>query len=377
MGNIEKQRSIIDFTLSSLLRRKGKNAALLAVYTLVVFSLASVMFFSQALRNEAAALLADAPELVVQRMVAGRHDLIPLSYIEKIRDIRGVSAVRGRLWGYYYDSLAGANYTLLVPEGFALGVGNIAIGQGVARSSMAVKGDVMPFRTYDGRLVRLRVAGFLSSSTELVSSDLILLSAKDFRILFGVPRTVATDLSVEVANPAEISTIARKIAMMLPDTRPIARDEMLRTYDAVFSWRSGILLVILSGALLAFIIFAWDKAAGLSSEERKEIGILKAIGWDTGDVLAMKLWEGAAVSLTAFLAGVILAYLHVFTTSAILFEPVLKGWSVLYPKFRLTPYIDLAQLAALFFLTVVPYAVATIVPAWRASTVDPDAVMRG
>lgn len=377
MGSIEKQRSIIDFTLASLLRRKGKNAALLAVYTLVIFSLASVMFFSQALRKEAAALLADAPELVVQRMVAGRHDLIPLSYIEKIRDIRGVSAVRGRLWGYYYDSLAGANYTLLVPEGFALGVGNIAIGQGVARSSMAVKGDVMPFRTYDGRLVRLRVAGVLSSSTELVSSDLILLSAKDFRILFGVPRTVATDLSVEVANPAEISTIARKIATMLPDTRPIARDEILRTYDAVFNWRSGILLVILSGALLAFIIFAWDKAAGLSSEERKEIGILKAIGWDTGDVLAMKLWEGASVSLTAFLAGVILAYLHVFTTSAILFEPVLKGWSVLYPKFRLTPYIDLAQLAALFFLTVVPYAVATIVPAWRAATVDPDAVMRG
>ena len=377
MGSIEKQRSIIDFTLASLLRRKGKNAALLAVYTLVIFSLASVMFFSQALRKEAAALLADAPELVVQRMVAGRHDLIPLSYIEKIRDIRGVSAVRGRLWGYYYDSLAGANYTLLVPEGFALGVGNIAIGQGVARSSMAVKGDVMPFRTHDGRLVRLRVAGVLSSSTELVSSDLILLSVEDFRILFGVPRTVATDLSVEVANPAEISTIARKIATMLPDTRPIARDEILRTYDAVFNWRSGILLVILSGALLAFIIFAWDKAAGLSSEERKEIGILKAIGWDTGDVLAMKLWEGASVSLTAFLAGVILAYLHVFTTSAILFEPVLKGWSVLYPKFRLTPYIDLAQLAALFFLTVVPYAVATIVPAWRAATVDPDAVMRG
>lgn len=377
MGSIEKQRNIIDFTLSSLLRRKGKNAALLAVYTLVVFSLASVMFFSQALRKEAVALLADAPELVVQRMVAGRHDLIPMSYVEKIRDIRGVRAVRGRLWGYYYDSLSGANYTLLVPEGFAWGVGNIAVGQGVARSSMAVKGDVMSFRTYDGRLAKLRVAGILPSSTELVSSDLILLSAEDFRILFGVPRTVATDLSVEVANPAEISTIARKIAMMLPDTRPIARDEMLRTYDAVFNWRSGLLLVILSGALLAFIIFAWDKAAGLSSEERKEIGILKAIGWDTGDVLAMKLWEGASVSLTAFLAGVILAYLHVFTASAILFEPVLKGWSALYPKFRLTPYIDLAQLAALFFLTVVPYAVATIVPAWRAATVDPDAVMRG
>ena len=43
---IEKQRSILDFTLSSLLRRKGKNISLFVVYTLVVFILASAMFFT-------------------------------------------------------------------------------------------------------------------------------------------------------------------------------------------------------------------------------------------------------------------------------------------------------------------------------------------
>ena len=37
--SIEKQRNILDFTLSSLWRRLGKNLALVVVYTLVVFSL--------------------------------------------------------------------------------------------------------------------------------------------------------------------------------------------------------------------------------------------------------------------------------------------------------------------------------------------------
>ena len=62
---LEKQRNFVDFTLSSLARRKSKNLGLLAVYALLVFVLASVMLFSHALRSEAARLLADSPELIL------------------------------------------------------------------------------------------------------------------------------------------------------------------------------------------------------------------------------------------------------------------------------------------------------------------------
>ena len=185
-----------------------------------------------------------------------------------------------------------------------------------------------------------------------------------------------TDLAVRVTNPRELPTIALKVAETFPDTRQILREEILRTYDAVFSWRGGLLIAILSGSVLAFIIFAWDKASGPSMEERREIGILKAIGWETSDVILLKFWEGMAVSLSAFLPGILLAYAHVSLSSAILFEPVLKGWAVLYPDFTITPFIDGAQVAALFFLIVVPYTVATIIPSWRAAIVDPDSVMR-
>ena len=234
----------------------------------------------------------------------------------------------------------------------------------------------MEFRTYEGVLINLEIKKVISSESELVSSDLILISEDDFRRLFGTSRDYATDLTLKVRNPRELTTIASKISEILPDTRQILRDEILRTYDAVFNWRGGMMIVILLGALLAFIIFAWDKASGLSAEERKEIGILKAIGWETSDVILMKFWEGMVISLSSFLTGTLLAYVHVFFTSSALFEPALKGWAVLYPQFKLTPFIDASQLSALFFLTVVPYTVATIIPSWRAATVDPDSVMR-
>ena len=376
MAWIERQKSIIDFTLSSLVRRKGKNIALISVYTLVVFVLGSVLFFTYAIRKEASILLQDSPEMIVQRMVAGRHELIPLSYMDKIREIRGVSSVKGRLWGYYYDPIVGANYTLMVPDDDHVRPGKIVIGEGVSRTRLAFKGDALEFKTYGGIVINLEIDDTFSSKSELVSSDLILISREDFGKVFGGSEDYATDLTLTVKNSRELPTIAVKIAELFPDTRQILRDEILRTYDAVFNWRGGIMVFILLGALLAFIIFAWDKASGLSLEERREIGILKAIGWETSDVILMKFWEGMVISLSSFLSGVLLAYAHVFFTSSIVFEPVLKGWAVLYPQFKIVPFIDASQVAALFFLTVVPYTVATIIPSWRAATVDPDSVMR-
>ena len=90
----------------------------------------------------------------------------------------------------------------------------------------------------------------------------------------------------------------------------------------------------------------------------------------------MKFWEGAIISLSAFLVGYLAAYAHVFYASAGLFEPVLKGWAVLYPDFQPVPFVDGLQVATLFFFTVFPYTVATIVPIWRAAITDPDTVMR-
>ncbi len=373
---LSRHGNILDFALSSLLRRKSKNFSLLVVYTLIVFVIASLIFFVQALKRESAQLLKEAPDLVVQRMVAGRHDLIPANYAEKISEIRGVRSVSPRLWGYYYDQVFGANYTLQVPDQDPPEPGNIMIGAGVARNQRVQSGDMLTLKSSDNLPLLLNVQGIYPTSSELLSSDLIVMNAEDFQTMFRLPKGYATDLAITIANPREQVTVATKVAELFPDTRPILKSEILRTYDSLFEWRGGMMVVILAVAVLSFIIFAWDKATGLSAEERKEIGILKSIGWETSDVLLLKFWEGIVVSLTAFLTGTVLAYAHVFFFSAALFEHALKGWSVIYPQFRLTPTIDAYQLTVLFFLTVLPYTAATIIPAWLSATVPPDAAMR-
>lgn len=359
---LARQRAIIDYTLARLARRKGKNGALFFVYLLTIFLLASVLLLVQSLRQEAAIVLAEAPDLVVQRVIAGRHEPIPVQYGATIRGIPGVGQVRERRWGYYYDQLFGANYTLLVAEGLQPADGSTMVGSGLARSSMAAAGNIMPLRTHTGQLTSLAVTSILPESTELVAADLVLLSLADFRLIFGMADQLATDFAVAVQNPDDLPAIAREIGRLLPDTRQITRSDILRTYDEAFSWRSGSFPAIIGGALLALMMLIWDRGAGMPAEERRELGILKALGWDAQDVLALKFWEGMIISGLAFLGGVILAYLHIFMAEALLFAPVLRGWAVLVPRYTLLPAIDYTEFALLVLVAVGPYILAALVP---------------
>ncbi len=367
---IERQRGLVDFAVANLARRGGRNGGLFLAYTLVVFLLSGVVLYGDAMRREARHLLADAPELAVQRLTAGRHDLMPANWAEKLQGLRGVGRVEGRLWGYHYDPAIAANLTFQVPAAEAPGRGQARLGAALARTRGLAPGDVLSLRDHAGRPYAFSVAGVLDSASELASADLMLVNEADFRAFFGIEPGFYTDLVLGVANPQEVRKVAEKVLERLPAARVISREEMRRTYEAAFNWRQGLLLTVLSVVLLAFAFLAWDKASGLSAEERREIGILKALGWETADVLRMKL------SLSAFLTGYVLAWLHVFHAGAPLFTTVLKGWSVLYPRFALQPELDFAQLAALAFLSVLPYVAATLVPVWRAATLDPDEVMR-
>ena len=377
---LARQRCLVDYAMAAMARQRARNLGLLLVYTLLTAVLASVLLLGSAMRREAAAMLQDTPDVVLQGMRMGRHEMSRAADVDKLVGLRGAHAVQGRLWGYLYDTASGANYTLQVPaapaSSLVLAKGEVVLGEGVARLRQVQVGGPVFLVSPSGVALNLKLKSVLPAATALVSSDLVLLSEADFRRFFQLADDEYTDIALRVRNPKEIAKVAEKAGIALRQHRVITREDLLRTYEAIFSWREGMLLALLSGALLAFAILAFDKASGLSAQERRDIGILKAIGWDTGDILRMKLWEATLVSLTAFALGLGLAYVHVFVFSAPLIEAVLKGWSVLYPRFALTPTVDGLQLATLALLTVLPYLAAVTVPVWRAASADPDAAMR-
>src|SRR5574343_302422 len=103
-------------------------------------------------------------------MVAGRHDLIPPGYMERLGRLRGVQKQEARLWGYYYDPVVSANYTFMARPEAEVASGSIMVGATLARARGLQPGNLISFRSYAGKLFSFKVAALLSPDSELLAA---------------------------------------------------------------------------------------------------------------------------------------------------------------------------------------------------------------
>jgi ABC-type lipoprotein release transport system permease subunit len=373
---LRRQRALIEFALASLLRRRGKTAAVGSVLVLVVFLVSSLGFLAASVRHELSQLLRGAPDVIVQRVVAARHDLVPEAALATVRAIDGVKEARGRLWGYYYDPAAGANYTVTVAPDVPHRQGEAVIGAGISRARQAFRNDILSLRSYTGESILFTVAGVLPEASELMTSDLMLVSDPDYRALFALPPGVVNDIAVRLAADVDAGNVRRELARLLPDARIVIRADLLATATSFFEWDRGVAAVVLVAMAVALLIIALDKPSALSAEERKEMGILRALGWTAPDVLMAKVWESLAVTITSVLVGGVAGYAHVYLFRSALFAPVLRGWAVLAPRLDVVPSVDPPMMLVLAASTIALPAAGALIACYRPVMSDPDVAMR-
>ena len=301
--------SILAFALKALARRKARALALGGGLAFAVALIAAVIFLTESLRAEAERAHLAQPDIVVQKLVGGRPTTIAAAESAKLVDIPSVRTVTPRVWGYVFlPSLQGnvtivgtskgapplslANGVLAEGRDLAPGAHEMIAGAELARFLGMRPGDELGLPTANPDAHALKLVGTFRSALDLYTADVVICDEEDARALLLLPAGDATDLSIALANPAEARVVARTITERLPGARVIERDLLARVYHLAYGRRAGFVLGAAIPALLALLVLAWDRASGIGPDERKEIAVLKAVGWSTSDVLWAKLGLG-------------------------------------------------------------------------------------
>lgn len=385
--------SLLAYALRAIARRRARSVALGGGLAFAVALVAAVLFLTESLRAEAERARAAHPDVVVQKLVGGRPTNLRASDGAALAGIPSVRSVTPRVWGYVFLPALQGNVTIVgTPRGAPpLSVANGVLHAGcdlnpgahemIAGVELAhflgmLPGDELELPSPDPRAHAMKLVGTFRSSLDLFTSDVLVCDEDDARALLGVPDGEATDLAVTLANPAETRVVARTIVRLMPQARVVERDLLERVYHLSYGRRAGLVLGASIPAVLALLVLAWDRASGVGADERREIAVLKAVGWSTADVLWEKLFESILVGASATALGLLAGYAWVFWLGAPGLRPALVGWSVLYPRSSLTPAVDLAQLLGITIAVLGPFVLLSIVPAWKAATVDPLESMR-
>ena len=387
---------LLEFALFSLMRKGTKTLFVFFILTFLIFLLASVLFISDAIKHELNVSIEHLPELTLQRLQAGKQINVPLKRVEPLLEIEGVASVIPRVWGYYYFKVAGVNFSVVGIDAFEQSYkaslqnvvdaydvkalekeGGMIVGAGVKKIlEENYYQDFFNFVTADGKWKRMHIVGSFNADVSLQANDMILLPKKSAYEIFGMAKDEATDLVLKVKNPEEISTIVSKINQKYPDMRVVTKEDIRVSYQNIFDYKSGFFLSLFVVSAFTFFMIIYDKLSGLSSEEKREIGILKALGWSMDDILKERFYESFILCFGAFLLALALSMAYVFFFDAPVLRSLFVGYSTLKPSFELPFYVNMPMIVLLFLLSVPVYIGSVMIPSWRAAMLDADEVLR-
>jgi len=254
---------------------------------------------------------------------------------------------------------------------------SIIVGQGVKKIlEKNFYKDFFNFYTPDNKVKRLKIIGEFRGETNLFSNDVIIMNKNNAKEILGIDKTKVTDIVLKVSNPNEVKTIASKLIQKYPNLVVLTKQDLKKDYEELFNYKGGVFLALFLIVLFTFFLLLYEKISSITSNELKEIGILRAIGWKIEDIIKEKLIESLIVSIFAYLLGLILAIFYVYFLNAPLLKNIFIGSRILENNFLFNFYFDIKTILLIFLLTVPIYLFATIIPAWKVAIKDIEDIIK-
>lgn len=385
-----------NFLILSLHRNRARHVAVMLMATLVVTLLCSVMFLASAIRRDVADTLDHQADVIVQKIRGGKSVDLPADWAMDFAGIPGVRAAVPRVFGRYFHEPNGRYLTVVGIDPFDTQsatnlqelIDGIDLKSFLAGSNMIVGHGVRDFLNenhYSNKYdfitpsqdrVEINIFGTFPVGSDLFTNDMVIMEIDLARQVLGVKSSEATDIVLLVPNELEGDSVMYKLIQQRYDIRVIQKKEIVTAFDNLFNYQGGVFLLLYLTVLVTFVLILYQRHSMITGPDRKQIGILRAVGWGIRDVISLKVWENAVVAMSAFLVGVLVSYLYVFIFGAPGLSAVFLGYGNLPVNFALSRGIDLGLLSLLFLFFMVPFIASVLIPVWRVAITEPVEAMK-
>lgn len=367
------------FATRDWLRRPVEAALIALALAATTLLCATALLLVRAVSDTAEGALDRGPALVVRRLdPRGFAPIVAEPAARAALQVRGVTGARARIWGLV-SGPASPLTVFAVDEPLRQQLRRA--GLGVPVEGQAIVGPGVVARV--GRAIALRgrvelsfeVIGALPASLAAVGADTILLAEGDARALLGLAPGEATDLALDVFHEAEAQALAGELAAAFPwPVRIVTRRELRGVYATELGRRGGLAAFAAAPAILALVVLVAGAVRDRLAR-RREVGLLKALGWTTRDVVTLQLARALVLGVPATVAGLAGATALVLWPGSVWPGALLFGWTSAPPL--LTPGVGgaLTVLVETGALVLVPWIAATLAPAVAGATTDPGAMI--
>ena len=390
MGN-----AFLYFLTLLLFKQKGKHIGAVLISVIIIFLLSSVLFISSSLQKSLLTTLESQSDFTVSRVQAGKSVNTPSDWLDQILEINGVIKASPRVYGRYYFAPREESFLVVGVDFFDeqssrelrslvkdldlkrfLSTESMIVGQGVkAFLEEHYYKETFSFKTPKGKFKKVKIDQTLSSQTNLIANDMIILPIELAREIFGLDEDEVTDITFNVPNDAEWDNIIAKLHLLFYDVRVVEKREIKKAYENLYNYKGGLFLILYLVAMVTFMLILYQRYSMVYSTERKEIGILRAVGWSIKDILKLKFYETVVVVLVSFILGVVLAYLYVFIWGAPLLSQIFLGGANLPNHVTFVPVLEFGLLGSIFLFYAIPFLAAVLIPAWKIAVTPPKEAM--
>ena len=385
-----------NFLFLLLFTHKSKHLAIFFISILIVFLSSSILFISNTLKKEIFTTLKNQSDFVIQKINSGKSQYTPISWIEDFKEISGVKNIQQRVYGQYYFMPEDAYFTIvgidLFEEGSSknikelLKVLNISeflqsdsmiIGNGIKKLFDKYKYiNSYDFKLFNNDLKEIKIFKDLPQKANLVANDLIIMDINLAKEILNIKEDEATDIVLNVPNNLERANVKDQLILKHSNTRILQKENLKKEYENMFNYKGGIFLILFIIVILTFTLILYQRYSMISLGDKKEIGILKAVGWSIKDILKLKIMENFIVAFMAFIIGIILSYIFVFILNAPILKNVFIGSQNLQNDFIFNANIQIDSLITLFLFFMIPFLSAVLIPVWKVAIIDSTQSMK-